>query len=311
MRLVTFAEDVTPPRADPAEPWRSTELWRTGVVVGEEVVDLTDPEIGLPSDMSELLTGGPAALERAGLAPRSGARRVALEALRLQAPVPRPPKVLAMGLNYAAHVAEMGRQAPEHQVWFNKQRTCVVGPGAPIVVPAVSDMVDYEGELAFVIGRLARGVTASEADSVIAGYTVMNDVSVRDWQWRTPTWTMGKSFDSHGPLGPWLVTGDELGDASGLRIRTWVNEELRQDSTTADMLVDCAAMVELLSTACTLEPGDVITTGTPPGVGASFDPPKWLVPGDVVRIEVEGIGVLENPVVAPGAPGGSEGQPSR
>lgn len=300
MRLVTFAEQANPgEEVDTAEPWRSPEMWRTGVVAGDEVVDLTDPQVGLPADMTELLTGGPAALERAGDAVATDARRVALGEVRLQAPVSRPPKVLAMGPNYAAHVAELGGEPPEHQVWFNKQRTCVVGPGTPIVVPAVSDMVDYEGELAFVVGRPARHVPASEAASFIAGFTVMNDVSVRDWQWRTPTWTLGKSFDTHGPLGPWVVTPDELGDGSGLRIRTWVNGELRQDGSTDDMLVGCASMVELLSTACTLEPGDVITTGTPPGVGASFDPPRWLAPGDVVRIEIEGIGVLENPVVGP------------
>lgn len=299
MRLVTFAERIGSVDTDPAEPWRSPELWRTGVLVGDEVVDLTDPEVALPADMTELLTGGPAALERAGQAASSRARRLALDQLQLHAPVPRPPKVLALGMNYAAHVAELGREPPEHQVWFNKQRTCVVGPGTPIVIPAVSGQVDYEGELAFVVSRIARQVPASQASSFIAGYTVMNDVSVRDWQWRAPTMTMGKSFDSHGPLGPWLVTGDELGDPSGRRIRTWVNDELRQNGSTDDMLVDCAAMVEMLSTACTLEPGDVVTTGTPPGVGASFDPPKWLVPGDVVRIEVEGIGALENPVVGP------------
>jgi 2-keto-4-pentenoate hydratase/2-oxohepta-3-ene-1,7-dioic acid hydratase in catechol pathway len=298
---VTFAErpETAEPAADPAEPWRSAELWRTGVVHGEEVVDLTDPEIGLPADMIDLLVGGEGALDRARNAPRSGARRLSLDAVDLLAPVPKPPKVLAMGLNYAAHVAEMGRQPPEHQVWFNKQRTCVVGPGAAIEIPPVSEQVDYEGELAFVIGRPARQVPAAEAASVIAGYTVMNDVSVRDWQARTPTWTLGKSFDTHGPMGPWIVTGDELGDPSGRWLRTWVNDELRQDATTDDMLFDCAAMVELLSVAFSLEPGDVITTGTPPGVGAGFDPPRWLEAGDVVRIEIEGIGALENPVVGP------------
>jgi len=300
VRLVTFAEMESSSEGDPAEPWRSPVLWRAGLLEGDEVVDLTDPEVGLPADMTDLLMGGQPALERAGQATGSGARRIALDQVKLHAPVPRPPKVLAIGLNYAAHVAELGRETPEHQVWFNKQRTCVVGPGEAIVVPSVSNQVDYEGELAFVISRTARNVPASEATSVIAGFTVMNDVSVRDWQWRSPTMTMGKSFDTHGPLGPWLVTTDELGDPAGRRIRTWVNDELRQDGNTADMLVDCAAMVELLSTACTLEPGDVVTTGTPPGVGASFDPPKWLVPGDVVRVEIDGIGVLANPVVGPG-----------
>jgi len=301
VRLVTFAERAEPAEASagPAEPWRSAELWRTGVLYGDEVVDLTDPEVGLPAEMTDLLVGGEGALDRASVAARSAARRLPLEAVDLLAPVPRPPKVLALGLNYAAHVAEMRRPPPEHQVWFNKQRTCVVGPGAGIEIPAVSDMVDYEGELAFVIGRPARHVPAAEAASFIAGFTVMNDVSVRDWQARTPTWTLGKSFDTHGPLGPWIVTGDEVGEPSGRRLRTWVNDELRQDASTGDMLFDCGAMVELLSTACSLEPGDVITTGTPPGVGASFDPPRWLRPGDVVRIEIEGIGVLENPVVGP------------
>ncbi|HAM01445.1 MAG TPA: fumarylacetoacetate hydrolase [Acidimicrobiaceae bacterium] len=263
--------------------------------------------------MTELLVGGPGALERAAGAVRTKARRLALGELRLLAPVPRPPKVLALGMNYAAHVAELGREPPEDQVWFNKQRTCVIGPGSPIEIPAVSNMVDYEGELAFVIGRTARQVPAAEAHSFIAGFTVMNDVSVRDWQWRSPTWTTGKSFDTHGPLGPSLVTGDEIEDPGALRVRTWVNDELRQDGNTEDMIFDCAAMVELLSTACTLEPGDVVTTGTPPGVGASFDPPRWLVPGDVVRIEIEQVGVLENPVVGPrsGASGPPAPRPAR
>jgi 2-keto-4-pentenoate hydratase/2-oxohepta-3-ene-1,7-dioic acid hydratase in catechol pathway len=302
VRLVTFTEHEVAEPGDAAEPWRSPELWRTGIVCGDEVVDLTDPQVGLPPDMVALLVGGPGALERAAGAATTRARRLAAEQVRLLAPVPRPPKVLAIGMNYAAHVAEMGREPPQHQVWFNKQRTCIVGPGAPIEIPAASHMVDYEGELAFVIGRQARGVPAGDAHSVIAGFTVMNDVSVRDWQWRTPTWTLGKSFDTHGPLGPCLVTGDELDDPGRLQVRTWVNGELRQDGNTADMLFDCAAMVELLSTACTLEPGDVVTTGTPPGVGASFDPPRWLVAGDVVRVEVERIGVLENPVVRSGQP---------
>ena len=295
MRLVTFTEIGESP-AEPTEPWRSPELWRTGVVAGDEVVDLTDLVVGLPADMAELLVGGEGALERASQAHRTGARRLAVEQVQLLAPVPRPPKVLAMGMNYAAHVAEMGREPPEHQVWFNKQRTCVIGPGEAIEIPAASDAVDYEGELAFVIGRTARRVPADEAMAVVAGFTIMNDVSVRDWQSRAPTWTMGKSFDTHGPLGPWVVTADELGDPHRLRLRTWVNGELRQDGSTEDMVFGVGQMVELLSTACTLEPGDVVTTGTPPGVGASFQPPKWLVPGDVVRIEIEGIGTLENPV---------------
>jgi 2-keto-4-pentenoate hydratase/2-oxohepta-3-ene-1,7-dioic acid hydratase in catechol pathway len=299
MRLVSFSHrderNRTPGAAAP----------HTGVVVGDEVVDLSDPAVGLPGDMAELLGAGTEAMERATGAPATGARRHPLATVTLLAPVPRPPKVMGLGMNYGAHVAEMGRPTPEHQVWFNKQRTCVIAPGDAIEVPVASAQVDYEGELAFVIGRRCRHVAAADAASVVAGFTIMNDVSVRDWQWRTPTWTMGKSFDTHGPLGPWLVTPDEIADPHRLRLRTWVNDDLRQDSSTDDMIFSCWAMVEELSTVFTLEPGDVVSTGTPAGVGAGFDPPKWLVAGDTVRIEIEGIGVLENPVIDEGNSGRS------
>lgn len=223
---------------------------------------------------------------------------VSLSDVQLLAPVPRPPKFLAIGLNYAAHVAESGMKRPEHQLWFNKQSTCVVGPGEPIEIPAASAMVDYEGELAFVIGKRCRHVSAADAPSVIAGYTIVNDVSVRDWQMRTQTMTMGKSFDTHGPMGPCIVSADELGDPHALRLRTWVNGELRQDAKTDDLIFNCFEMVEHLSTAFTLEIGDVIATGTPAGVGMAMQPPGWLQAGDTVRIEIEGIGTLENPVVS-------------
>jgi len=170
-------------------------------------------------------------------------------------------------MNYGAHVAEMGREPPEFQYWFNKQRTSIAGPGDPIVLPTVSTMVDYEGELAMVIGRRCQHVPAARAMEVVAGFTVINDVSARDWQWRTPTFTMGKSFDSHAPCGPWLVTSDELGDPGDLSIRTWVNDDLRQDSSTADLIFDCASMIEYLTTAFPLEVGTIIATGTPAGVG--------------------------------------------
>jgi 2-keto-4-pentenoate hydratase/2-oxohepta-3-ene-1,7-dioic acid hydratase in catechol pathway len=281
----------------------STDRIHTGVVVGEEIVDLADPAIGLPADMCELLAGGEQAIARATSAPRSKARRIGLSNARLVAPVPLPPKVMAIGMNYRAHVMELGRELPEHQVWFNKQRTCVVGPGAPIEIPSVSEMVDYEGELAFVIARRCRHVGAKEAPQVVAGFTIMNDVSVRDWQWRSPTWTMGKSFDTHGPLGPYLTTIDEVGDPHGLSLKTWVNGELRQDASTDDMIFSCWEMVEHLSCAFTLEPGDVISTGTPSGVGAIYEPPRWLEAGDTVRIRVEGLGELENPVVAASSEG--------
>jgi 2-keto-4-pentenoate hydratase/2-oxohepta-3-ene-1,7-dioic acid hydratase in catechol pathway len=275
---------------------------RTGAVVDDEVVDLTDPAVALPGDMTDFLVAGPGAMERAGAAIRTRARRLPLDQVQLRPPVPHPAKVLGIGLNYAAHVAETGATRPEHQVWFNKQRTCVIGPGDAIEIPRVSDQVDYEGELALVIGRRCRHVPAAEAASVVAGFTVLNDVTVRDWQWRTPTWTLGKSFDTHGPTGPWIVTGDEIGDPQVLRLRTWVNDDLRQDASTDDMIFSCWEQVEYLSTVFTLEAGDIISTGTPAGVGMSFDPPRWLVAGDVVRIDVEGIGTLENRVVSESSP---------
>jgi 2-keto-4-pentenoate hydratase/2-oxohepta-3-ene-1,7-dioic acid hydratase in catechol pathway len=217
----------------------------------------------------------------------------------LLAPV-LPRKYLAIGLNFADHIAESGMEAPEFPIFFNKQATCVVGPGADVHMPRVSDLLDYEGELAIVIGQRCRHVPEDRAHEVIAGYTIANDVSVRDWQLRTPTMTMGKSFDTHGPLGPWLVTTDELGDPHSLQIKTWVNDELRQDGSTSEMIYDCFQQVAHLSTAFTLEPGDVIATGTPAGIGAVRQPfPEGLLKvSDTVRVEIEGIGALENTVVA-------------
>jgi 2-keto-4-pentenoate hydratase/2-oxohepta-3-ene-1,7-dioic acid hydratase in catechol pathway len=186
---------------------------------------------------------------------------------------------------------------PEVPTIFNKQVTAVTGPYDPIHLPRASRALDYEGELAFVIGRRCRHVPRARAPEVVAGYLVLDDVTVRDWQLRTPTWTMGKSFDTHCPMGPWIVTPEELADPHSLAIRTWVNGELRQDSNTKELIHDCFALVEHLSTAFTLEPGDVVTTGTPGGVGISMKPPRLLAVGDVVRVEIEGIGQIENPVV--------------
>jgi 2-keto-4-pentenoate hydratase/2-oxohepta-3-ene-1,7-dioic acid hydratase in catechol pathway len=224
--------------------------------------------------------------------------RLPLEVVRLLAPV-RPRKFLGIGLNYADHIAESGMEAPEFPVFFNKQVTCVVGPGDDVHMPRVSKLLDYEGELAIVIGQRCRHVSEERAAEVIAGYTVTNDVSVRDWQLRTPTMTLGKSFDTHGPLGPWVVTADELGDPHALSIKTYVNDELRQDGNTKEMIYDCFEQVAHLSEAFTLEPGDVIATGTPAGIGAVRQPfPEGLLKvGDSVRVEIEGIGTLENAVV--------------
>ena len=202
-----------------------------------------------------------------------------------------------MGLNYADHVAESGVDTPKHPTVFNKQSTCVTGPTDPVHVPRASHVVDYEGELGFVIGRRCRHVSRDDAPDVIAGYLIVDDVTVRDWQLRIPTWTTGKSFDTHGPTGPWIVTSDELADPHCLRLRTWVNDELRQETNTKELIFDCFTLVEHLSTAFTLEPGDIIATGTSSGVGIGMKPPCLLKDGDVVRIEIEGIGQIENPVI--------------
>nr|MBC8341783.1 fumarylacetoacetate hydrolase family protein [Pseudomonadota bacterium] len=217
--------------------------------------------------------------------------------VQLEAPIARPPKFLAVGLNYADHVAEAGLETPENPMIFNKQSTCVTGPTDPIHVPKVSHVLDYEGELGIVIGRHARHVSRDDAADYIAGYVVVNDASVRDWQFRTPTWTLGKSFDTHGPIGPWIVTTDELTDPHQSALRTYVNDELRQESNTKHLIFNCFELVEYLTKAFTLEPGDIIATGTPSGIGVLMKPPQLLKEGDVVRIEIEGIGQIENPVI--------------
>lgn len=281
MKLVTFTHN---------------NLTRLGAVMDDYVVDsqgCTD----IPADMIAFLSAGAAALAAMQRQIDGGAQRIALADVKLEAPVPRPGKYLGVGLNYADHVAETGRDKPEYPAFFTKQSTCVIGHGDAIQRPKVSDKLDYEGELAFVIGRRCRHVPLDKAREVIAGFTIANDVTVRDWQARSPTWTVGKSFDTCGPLGPWLVTADEIGDPHRLSLKTWVDDELRQSANTSEMMFNCYEMVAYLSQAMTLEPGDVIATGTPAGVGVKMKPRGYLKPGQVVRIEIEGIGALSNPVI--------------
>jgi 2-keto-4-pentenoate hydratase/2-oxohepta-3-ene-1,7-dioic acid hydratase in catechol pathway len=265
-------------------------------VVGDEVVDLRAADPSLPADMKELLASGAATLAQVRRAVDSGRARRPLAAVALAAPVSSPSKFLAVGLNYADHVAESGQPTPEHPTVFSKMPSCVVGPYDDVERPVVSDALDYEGELGFVIGTRCRHVPRERAADVIAGYVVINDVSVRDYQLRTPQWTLGKSFDTHGVVGPWIVTSDEL-DPHALDIRTTVNGDVRQQSNTRHLIFDCYAQVELLSSVCTLEPGDIVATGTPGGVGIALQPPRWLQPGDVVRVEIESIGAVENRIV--------------
>ena len=271
---------------------------RIGVVEGDEVVDLTEAAPELPREMTALFEAPPGALDRARRAAAETRTRIPLDDVHLEAPIQRPPKILAVGLNYADHVAESGLTAPGHPSIFNKQSTSVTGPYDPVHLPRASQALDYEGELGLVIGKRCRHVPRDRASEVVAGYLVVNDVSVRDWQFHTPTMTMGKSFDTHCPTGPWIVTADEVGDPHCLGLRTWVDGELRQDSNTKELIFDCFAIIEYLSTAFTLEPGDLISTGTPAGVGIAMKPPRLLVAGDVVRIEVERIGQIENPVIS-------------
>ena len=256
------------------------------------------PARGLSSEgltLRDVLAGGEALLARLrDEAQASDA--LPIEAVTLTAPIPRPGKVLAIGLNYKAHVEETGREVQPHQIWFNKQRTCITGPFGVIDKPVASDMVDYEGELVVVIGKRCRHVPANRAHEVIAGYMAGNDVSVRDWQKRTPTMQMGKSFDTHGPTGPWIVTADEIADPQALTITTKVNGIQRQHASTAAMIHPIRQQIEHLTTAFTLEPGDLIFTGTPEGVGMAMDPPLFLKDGDKVRIEISDIGVIENDV---------------
>ena len=271
---------------------------RIGAVVAEDVVDVSGQGRNVPSDMLAFLEQGTTALEQAREACAAGRGRLALADVNLEAPIRRPPKILAVGLNYRDHIEETGRPMPEVPMIFNKQSTAVTGPGGAIWRPKDSVELDYEGELGVVIGKRCRRVPKDQAATVIAGYTIVNDVSVRDWQARSATTTMGKSWDTHCPMGPYIVTTDEVPDPHCLDLKTWVNGELRQNSNTKHLIFNCFDIVEHLSTAFTLEPGDIIATGTPSGVILGMNPKIWLKPGDVVRIAIDQLGVLENPVVA-------------
>jgi 2-keto-4-pentenoate hydratase/2-oxohepta-3-ene-1,7-dioic acid hydratase in catechol pathway len=217
----------------------------------------------------------------------------ALADVRLMAPVTRPGKIMGIGLNYADHIKESGQPTPNHQVWFSKAVTSINGPFDPIELPLASKMTDYEAELVVIIGKRCKHVPAERAGGVVFGYCAGNDVSVRDWQMRTPQWSLGKSFDTHAPIGPWIVTPDELGDPHSLGIRCLVNGELRQNSNTKYLVFSVFDQIAHLSQAMTLQPGDVIFTGTPGGVGLAMNPPQLLKEGDRVRIEIDRIGAIE------------------
>ena len=267
-----------------------------GLVEGDGIIAASARLPGSPTDlvtaMAEWESLQPRYEALAGTAPDH-----ALADIVLHAPVPRPGKILGIGLNYADHAAEAKdlMEIPTEQLWFAKQQTSVNDPYAPIELPKVSGALDYEAELVFIVGKRIRHATREQAKDAIFGYCAGNDVSVRDWQFKTTQVMMGKSFDTHAPFGPWVVTGDSI-DPHALDIRCLVNGEERQHSNTRHFIFDCYDQVAFLSQAMTLEPGDTFFTGTPAGVAAVMKPPKWLVAGDVVRVEIEGIGAIENVV---------------
>ncbi len=264
------------------------------------IVDLNQAAPSLPNDMIAFLNGGAASHALAAQALANPPAQAVLErsAVQFSAPIPRPGKIICIGLNYRDHAAESKAELPAFPTVFAKYASCIIGPGASIIIPRVTSQVDYEGELAVVIGRRARDVAEADALDYVAGYAPFNDVSARDYQQRTSQWTIGKTFDTFGPLGPALVTADEIPDPHALDIRVSIGDDLLQSSNTKHLIFNIPQLIAYLTSVMTLEPGDVIATGTPAGVGAARNPPRWLVPGDVVRVEISGLGALENPVVA-------------
>lgn len=267
---------------------------RTGIVVGDSIIDT-----GLPGSMIDLIRDWDtvrAALENKA----KGGGGVPLASVKLEAPIPRPGKIWAIGLNYADHIAESKMETPQRQVWFTKAQTSVNAPYAGIEIAKGQMTTDYEVELVAVIGKGGKHIAAGDAAGAIFGYCVGNDVTERLWQHASPQWSLGKSFDTHAPMGPWIVTADEVGDPHALGLRCFVNDEKRQDSNTSHLVFNVWQQIEHLSVGMTLEPGDCLFTGTPGGVGAAMDPRQFLKAGDVVRCEIDGLGHIEATMVAEG-----------
>ena len=284
MRLVTFKQAGT---------------IRIGAQTEAGVVDLSQADAGLPTEMVALLEGGPELLKQAAEAVEAfDGRGYASDEIELLAPILNPPKMFGIGENYAAHAVETGSTPPENVIVFAKYSTTIIGPEAPIVLPKISRKVDYEAELGVVIGAPGRNIPPERAFDHVVGYLPFHDVSARDYQMRTSQWTLGKNFDTFSPMGPALVTADEIPDPHDLGIRCRVSGETLQEANTRDMIFDIPTLIAELSSVMTLEIGDVIATGTPPGVGMARTPPRWLQPGDVAEVEIDGVGTLRNPVVA-------------
>lgn len=268
-----------------------------GLVQGDAVVELNRVLPSAPESIQEVLAGGAELRAAINNALASAPPGHPLSSVRLEAPIPAPQKYMAIGMNYHDHAEEArkaGVPVPQNQLWFNKQVTCITGPFDPIYKPRVSDKMDYEAELGVVIGKRCRYVSEADARSVVGGYFVCNDVTARDWQFKSPTFTLGKSFDSHGPIGPWITTDDEIADPHNLEMKLWVNGELRQQANTGGMIHNIWKQIHELSQVMTLEPGDLIATGTCANVGIALG--KFLQPGDVVKVEIEKLGHIENTV---------------
>jgi 2-keto-4-pentenoate hydratase/2-oxohepta-3-ene-1,7-dioic acid hydratase in catechol pathway len=281
MRLARFSKDGTV---------------RIGKIENDTVIDLSSLP-GVTGSMRRFLTELP---ERRREIEAATGNRFALSEVRLEAPIDDPQKFLAIGMNYKGHVEESvaaGVRAPTSQLWFNKQVSCINGPYSDVEIPAASKQVDYEGEMAVIIGRKCRHVSRKDARSVVAGYLVCNDVTARDWQFRSPTFTLGKSFDTHGPIGPWITTDDEVKDPHDLELTLQLNGLERQRTSTGEMIHNIWDQIEYLSTVMTLEPGDILATGTPENVGIRTG--TFMKPGDVVRVAVTGLGAIENRFVEP------------
>jgi 2-keto-4-pentenoate hydratase/2-oxohepta-3-ene-1,7-dioic acid hydratase in catechol pathway len=287
----------------------SDAVWHAGIAQEGRVVDATGSrlrgaeEASGQADLSVrgLLEQGPSSLEEVfAWAKREFEARshlIPLETVELGPPVPDPDKIICLGVNYRAHAAEAGQQLPAVPMFFAKFRNSLIGPSSPILLPRVSSLIDYEGELAVIIGRRCKEVSEQEALSYVAGYTIMNDVTARDLQVQTSQWTAGKALDTFGPMGPGIVLASDIPDPQTLTLTTRVNGQVVQHASTADMIFSVATTIAFLSSLMTLEPGDIIATGTPSGIGVTRTPPLFLQDGDVVEVEIERIGRIRNPVM--------------
>ncbi len=283
MKLATYQSDRGP---------------RAAALLDGRAVDLNQADAAVPACIKQLLAAGPDMVRRAAEA-AGRAESVPAENLTFLPPIPSPEKIICVGLNYADHAREGGFDPPPEPVIFSKFPSAVLADGQPIVLPPVSQEVDYEAELVAVIGRGGRNVARSDAPGHVAAYCCGNDVSARDWQLGKAggQWLLGKTFDTFAPFGPYLVTADEVPNPHALRIRSRINGRTMQDSNTAQLIFPVDELIAYVSAVCTLAPGDLLFTGTPPGVGFARDPAVFLRPGDVVEVELEGLGILRNPVV--------------